>query len=462
MEQFSVQRCYKPKEFGTVADVQIHHFSDASEVGYSTVSYLRFVDAESKVHCSFVMSKSRLAPHKSLPVPRLEFTAATLAVKLDKVLRKELEVPINRSVFWTDSTSVLRYIENEDKRFHTFVSDRLTMIHDGSTPDQWKYVDSKRNPSDAASRGLSAKALLENDSWRRGPDFLWLHESSWPAPPARQENISDEDLEFKREVRVNAAELDKSMETVEKLLCYFSSWDKLRKSVAYILRFKSWLLNNVRCKVGQTEGQCSPMKGRVTVDEMLIAEQEVLRVVQTKAFPKEVKQLTEASLSDSAMTKSVNKSSSIRNLDPFMVDGLLRVGGRLRHAGIEAEARNPIILPKKAHVVDLLVRHYHSRAGHSGREHVLSLIREKYWIIKGGMAVRRVLSSCFDCKRRLLPPDSQKMSDLPYERVTSGVDYFGPFYVKRGRCMEKRYVFLFTCLAVRAVHIEVAHSLDTS
>ena len=470
MEQFSVQRCYKPKEFGTIADLQIHHFSDASEVGYGAVSYLRFTDADSKVHCSFVMSKTRLAPLKSLSVPRLELTAATLAVKLDKMLRKELELPINRSMFWTDSTSVLRYIENEDKRFHTFVSNRLTVIHDGSTPDQWRYVDSKRNPSDAASRGLSAKALLESDSWRSGPDFLWQDESSWPTPPARQENISDGDLEIKREVRVHAVELDKSMETVEKLLCYFSSWDKLRKSVAYILRFKSWLLNKMRRKLGQAKCQCSPMKGRVTVDEMKIAEQEVLRVVQKKAFPKEVKQLTEASLSGSAMTKSVNKSSSIRNLDPFMEDDLLRVGGRLRHASIEAEARNPIILPKKAHVVDHLVRHYHAKAGHSGREHVLSLIREKYWIIKGRMAVRRVLSSCFDCKRRQQPPGSQKMSDLPHERVTPaeppftfvGVDYFGPFYVKRGRCMEKRYGVLFTCLTVRAVHIEVAHSLDTS
>jgi len=254
MEQFSVQRCYKPKEFGTIADVQIHHFSDASEVGYDAVSYLRFIDTDSRVHCSFVMSKTRLAPLKSLSVPRLELTAATLAVKLDKILRKELEVPINRSVFWTDSTSVLRYIENEDKRFHTFVSSRLTMIHDGSTPDQWKYVESKRNPSDAASRGLSAKALLKSDSWKRGPDFLWQEQSSWSTPAACQVNISD-DPEIKREVRVHTVELDKSMETAEKLLCYFSSWDKLRKSVVYILRFKSWLLNKVRCRLGQTKSQ---------------------------------------------------------------------------------------------------------------------------------------------------------------------------------------------------------------
>ena len=142
------------------------------------------------------------------------------------------------------------------------------MIRDGSMPGQWRYVDRKRNPSDAASRGSSAKALLENNSWRSGPDFLWQDESSWPTPPAHH--------------------------------------------------------------------QCSPMKERVTVNEMLIiAKQEVLRVVQKKAFPKDVKQLTEASLSDNVMTKSVNKLSSICNLDPFMADGLLRVGGRLRHATLK-------------------------------------------------------------------------------------------------------------------------------
>ena len=251
------------------------------------------------------------------------------------------------------------------------------MIHDDSTPDKWRCVDSKRTPSDTVSRGLSAKTLLENDSWRSGPDFLRQDESWWPAPPARRESIYDDDLEFKREVRVHTVELDKSMETIEKLLSYFSSWDKLRKSVAYILCFMSWLLSKMRCKLGETKGQCSPMKGRASVDELIIAEQEVLRVVQKKASLKKVKQLTEASLGDSAMTRSIDKSSAIRNLDPFVGDGLLCVGGRLRNASIEAEARNPIILPKKAHVVDLLVRHYHTKAGHCGREHVLSLIREK-------------------------------------------------------------------------------------
>ena len=60
------------------------------------------------------------------------------------------------------------------------------------------------------------------------------------------------------------------------------------------------------------------------------------------------------------------------------------------------------------------------------------------------------------------------MADLPKERITpsppftySGVDYFGPFYIKQGRKDVKRYGVLFTCLASRAVHIETADTLET-
>lgn len=138
MEQFSIKCCYKPQEFRKIANVQMHHFSNVCELRYGTVSYLRFTNTNGNVHCSFLMSKKRVAPLKSLSVPHLELTAATLAVKLDKMFRTELEIPIHCSMFWTDSMSVLRYIENEDKRFHTLVSNRLTIIHDGTTPGQWR------------------------------------------------------------------------------------------------------------------------------------------------------------------------------------------------------------------------------------------------------------------------------------------------------------------------------------
>ena len=99
---------------------------------------------------------------------------------------------------------------------------------------------------------------------------------------------------------------------------------------------------------------------------------------------------------------SVKKSSSIVKLDPELHDGLLCVTGRLRHPPIEQEQRHHEILPKKHHVVDLIVRHYHLLSGHSGQEYVLSLIRKSYWIIKGRVAVRRVVNWCFSCRRRRL------------------------------------------------------------
>ncbi|XP_068720553.1 uncharacterized protein [Montipora capricornis] len=112
---------------------------------------------------------------------------------------------------------------------------------------------------------------------------------------------------------------------------------------------------------------------------------------------------------------------------------------------------------------------YHHVSGHSGVEHVLSLIREKFWIVGARSAVRRCLNACVPCKRRQAPVGELKMADLPLDRITPdkppfnyvGVDCFGPFLIRRGRTEGKRYGMLYTCLVVRAVHIEVAHNLDT-
>ena len=101
--EITVNRCFKPSNFNSVKEVTLHHFSDASEDGYGQVSYLRLVDTENKIHCVFVMGKSRVAPLKFVSIPRLELTAATLSVKIPKVIREELQHSINNKYFWTNS-----------------------------------------------------------------------------------------------------------------------------------------------------------------------------------------------------------------------------------------------------------------------------------------------------------------------------------------------------------------------
>ena len=115
------------------------------------------------------------------------------------MIREELDMPLNESVFWTDSTAVLQYIENHDRCFHTFVANRLSIIHDGFSPAQWRHVDTKRNPADDASKGQSAEALLTNSRWMERPAFLWQSEEVWPERPVALRQIPDDDPELKLE-----------------------------------------------------------------------------------------------------------------------------------------------------------------------------------------------------------------------------------------------------------------------
>jgi len=86
------------------------------------------------------MGKSRVAPLKLITIPRLELTAAVVAVKVDKMLQQELKIPLQQSIFWTDGTTVLRYIDSETARFKTFVANRIVLIREATKQSQWKYV----------------------------------------------------------------------------------------------------------------------------------------------------------------------------------------------------------------------------------------------------------------------------------------------------------------------------------
>ena len=161
LDRFSeVPRCFKPKEFGQIEQVELHHFADAShEHGYCTASSLRLVNEKGEIHCCFVMGKSRVKPlNKAVTVPKLELTAATLATRMNKIIVKELQgrLKIDRIMFWNDSMIVLKYIANETRRFVTFVANRVAAIRQESTPEQWRHVRSELHPADYASKGIQA------------------------------------------------------------------------------------------------------------------------------------------------------------------------------------------------------------------------------------------------------------------------------------------------------------------
>ena len=150
-------------------------------------------------------------------------------------------------------------------------------------------------------------------------------------------------------------------------------------------------------------------------------------------------------------------------------NGIIRVGGRLGKSSLPKETAHPVILPRTSHVTELVVQHHHSKTAHSGRGITLNEIRASgYWIVGGRGVVSHHIWHCVPCRKLRRRPAEQKMAELPTDRTEpqgpftySGVDLFGPFYIKERRSELKRWIVLFCCMSSRAVHLEVTSSLDT-
>ena len=181
----------------TVTERRLHHFADASQIAYGVVSYLRTEYASGRVTVALTMAKSRLAPIKATTIPRLELCAATLATRQDELLRRELDLELSPSQYWSDSTIVLWYVSHEEKRFQTFVANRVSEIRGRSEPTQWRHVPTDENPADDASRGTSP-AELTGRRWLEGPAFLKQPSEEWPVWEPSQP-VDKEQLELRKE-----------------------------------------------------------------------------------------------------------------------------------------------------------------------------------------------------------------------------------------------------------------------
>ncbi|KAL7834870.1 hypothetical protein SRHO_G00291170 [Serrasalmus rhombeus] len=351
LEDFEVAWCFKPIGFGEATFSQLHHCADASETGYGTVSYLLQNNKNNRVHCTLVLAKARVAPLKPITVPRMELAAATMAARMDKTLRSELQLQLRESVFWSDSTTVLKYIGNRTSRFRTFVANRVETILKLSV----------------LSRGLKVHAFMQNETWIQGPDFLTKPEDEWPQNPDHPENLTTEDPEV-RDVIVSATAAEEQVDTVQQFLENYSSWFRLRKAVAWILKVKNILIylcrkrKELEASLPQSEirRMIQSLKNEfrgsnLTVEDLKVAELEIIRFSQQQKFSEEI----------SALRKGdrLKKGSHIYKLNPILQDGILRVGGRLYKSTMPEEVKHPAILHKNSHVTDLILREIHQSLG---------------------------------------------------------------------------------------------------
>lgn len=164
-------------------------------------------------------------------------------------------------------------------------------------------------------------------------------------------------------------------------------------------------------------------------------------------------------------------TSELVKLSSFVDDhGVLRVESRAANAQVLAyDTKFPIILPRKHRITELLLDFYHRKYGHANDETVVNEVRQKFHILRLRVEVRQIGKRCMWCRVYKATPVAPKMGPLPAVRLEPfvrpftyvGIDIFGPYSVKLGRSSVKRWVCLFTCLIIRAVHLEVVASLTT-
>ena len=438
----SFERCLTPPY--AVGRPVLCVFSDASEDAFGSCAYARWQLSSGEYDVRFIAAKSRVAPLKRLTIPRLELQGAVLASRLCKTIVDESRFQFEKVILFLDSKIVLAWIRSEARRFKPFVSVRVGEIQTNTDPSQWKHIPGEMNVADDVSRGIPVRNLVER--WQHGPKFLRLPENEWPQDSSTNDQPKVEDecrkvhnvcVQTKVEHPINCQK--------------FSSWRKLVRVTAYILRL-IWNLRAQRHnKTHPEENNMKPKEGPLLPKELQEAEHHWIKESQK-------------SLSDRL------EKGELKTFSPYKdSDGIVRVGGRVDKALVSYETRHPALLPRE-HWISLLITRQVHQCGHSAVAATVAKTRRRFWILKAHDLAKSVKFRCVFCREMQAKAESQVMAELPVCRLApftppfyyTSCDYFGSYHVKVGRNKTTKYYgVIFTCLNTRAVHLELAVDSST-
>ncbi|KAL4083271.1 hypothetical protein QTP88_028601 [Uroleucon formosanum] len=286
-------------------------------------------DVDVNASVFLIGTKTKLAPIKSLTIPRLELNAALLLARWLSRFRDILAPQLNIVGInaWSDSTIVLSWLGAPHEAFKIYVSNRVHQIRTLLPDCRWRHVDSVNNPADCASRGIMPATLAQHKLYWHGPQLAYGDPSEWddarsPLPLC--------DLPELRPVSCAARVDEIEVEWFNR----FSSYDRMLRVVAYMRRFIAAGIRRVRRQPDHIAPAYLQKSELDSAARILEAESQRVHFVVL--------------LHELSTGKHVS-SKPLARLAPFIdPDGVIRVGGRLRHSLLTYDCQPLLAVPPKS------------------------------------------------------------------------------------------------------------------
>ncbi|CAK1603493.1 unnamed protein product [Parnassius mnemosyne] len=357
-------------------------------------------------------------------------------------------------------------------------------IEDHSKVDDWRWVPTKLNIADTATRDVPPN-FDSNHEWYCGPSFLYKEPSAWPTErPTSSEPTGEEKC-----LTITESHRAPVIREAIPNPANFSKWERLLRATARVLQFitlcrkttdRTFYKRTIRNEekdpdwrkaknnpLHRTQSsslrKTADVKRHITLEAEFIREAEklLIRVIQGDFFRQEIDDLRN--------DKKVAHDSRLRPLQIELKDGIIALRSRIAAAkGVSKDMKGPAILDGDHRITQLYIDWTHRSLHHCETEPTINEVRQHYWVIRLRPTTKRIVSQCVPCRIRKAQPSVPATGDHPSTRLAhhqrpftfTGLDYFGPLSVTVGRQHQKRYVALFTCLTSRAVHLEIVANLS--